>query len=521
MESKLINALREPGPYPHEVDPIRVLETHISWILLTGAHAYKLKKPLDLGFLDFRELESRRYYCEEELRLNRRLAGSIYEAVVPITGTQSDPVIDGSGPAIEYALRMRQFDPAQTLDKLCDRDELTPEQLDELARRMARFHQSVPVLAPDSPLGDPRRLQQAMADNFTSIEARLENPEDTRQAEQLRAWSEVTLEQWQPLLRKRLQNGKVRECHGDLHLGNIVWYQGAITVFDCIEFNEGFRWIDTANDLAFLLMDLESRGHNGWAFRVLNHYLEYHGDFEALPLMRLFKAYRAMVRAKVTLLSPAENRQQQEEQGRRYRRYITLAENYAQKPQPWLAITTGYSASGKSHISAKLAEHFGMIRVRSDVERKRLFGLGPTEHSHSTHGSDIYTQDATRHTYARLERLATDALRAGYPVIVDSAALKRKERESLRRVALELGLPSVLIACEAPESVLRERIHQRAQASNEVSEATGSVLEHQLAIAELPKVEENAHTIHVHTDQTDSFERLIPALEHHIELSRA
>jgi len=516
MESKLINALREPGPYPHEVDSIRVLETHISWILLTGPHAYKLKKPLDLGFLDFRDLKARRYYCEEELRLNRRLAESIYEAVVPITGTQSDPVIDGSGPAIEYALRMRQFDPGQTLDKLCDRDELTPEQLDELARRVARFHQSVPPLAPDSPMGDPALLREAMLDNFTAVEERLEKPEDIQQAEWLRAWSESNFDQCQPLLGKRRANGMVRECHGDLHLGNIVWYQGAITVFDCIEFNESFRWIDTANDLAFLLMDLESRGHRGWAFRVLNHYLEYHGDFEALPLMRLFKAYRAMVRAKVTLLSPAESQQQREEQGRRYQRYITLAENYAQKPQPWLAVTTGYSASGKSHISAKLAEHFRMIRLRSDVERKRLFGLGPTEHSHTTQGSNIYTQDATKHTYARLERLATDALRAGYPVIVDSAALRREERESLNRIAEELGLPYFLLSCEAPEAILRERIRQRAQRRNEVSEATESVLEHQLSIAEPLEASESAYTIHVYTDQPDDFEHLTRALERRI-----
>lgn len=513
MESSLINALKKPEPYPHEVSAIQVVETHISWILLTGARAYKLKKPLNLGFLDFRDLEARRYYCEEELRLNRRLAGSIYEAVVPITGTADAPVIAGSGPVIEYALRMHQFDPDQTLDKLCDRHELTGAQLDELACQIAEFHRSVPALPPDSPLGDLALLRQAMIDNFVTIEAYLDNPDDIEQAERLKAWSESKFDQQQPLLSKRVKDGMVRECHGDLHLGNVVWYQGAITVFDCIEFNESFRWIDTANDLAFLIMDLESRGHTGWAFRALNHYLEYHGDFEALPLMVMFKAYRAMVRAKVALLSPAENDLQREEQRRLYQRYIALVERYAQGPEPWLAITTGYSASGKSHVGAKLAEHFGMIRLRSDVERKRLFALGPTERSDSVPGSGIYTLEATKATYARLGMLARDVLRAGYPVVVDSAALKREERESLTRVAQELGLFSLLIVCEAPEAVLRERIRQRAFNRHEVSEATENILERQLSAAEPPTISESAHIIYVHTDQPDSFDRLIQAIE--------
>lgn len=521
MESKLINALQKRGVYPHEVEEIRVLETHISWVLLTGSHAYKLKKPLDLGFLDFRDLEARHHYCEEELRLNRRLAEPIYEAVVPITGTQDAPIVAGSGPAIEYALRMRQFDPDQTLDKLCERNELTEEQLDELARQIAQFHQSIPALPPDSPLGNPQRLREALVDNFTTIEAYLDSPEDIQQAERLRAWSESEFDQQQPLLSKRLKDGMVRECHGDLHLGNVVWFQGASTVFDCIEFNESFRWIDTANDLAFLIMDLESRGHRGWAFRILNQYLEYHGDFEALPLLRLFKAYRAMVRAKIALLSPAESERQREQRNRRYRRYLALAEHYAPSPQPWLAITTGYSASGKSHISAKLAEHFGMIRIRSDIERKRLFGLGPTERSNSARSSGIYTREATQGTYARLEMLARDALEAGYPVIVDSAALRREERESLNRIAQELDLPSLLISCEAPEVVLRERIRQRAQGRNEVSEATESVLEHQLATADPVATSESASTIHVHTDQPDSFDCLIQTLERRIGLPPA
>jgi len=515
MESRLINALQDPSLYPHEVGEIRVLETHISWIILTGSHAYKLKKPLDLGFLDFRRLEARRFYCEEELRLNRRLAETIYEAVIPISGTEHAPVLNGGGEPIEYALRMRQFDPEQALDKLSDRGELTATHLDELADRVAAFHQSIPALAPDSPLGEPSRLRQAMLDNFTTIRETIENSSDRRQADVLQAWTESTFDQLEPHIHQRLEDGHVRECHGDLHLGNIAWFEDGITVFDCIEFNEIFRWIDTANDLAFLLMDLESRGHRRWAFRVLNRYLEHSGDFGALPLLGIYKAYRAMIRAKVALLSPADTPEQQAQQLEKYRSYAGLAERYCEFPQPWLAVTTGFSASGKSHVSGQLAEQFGMIRIRSDVERKRLFNLGPTESSQSEKDGGIYTQEATEQTYERLEKLTREALMAGFPVIIDSAALRRDERESLHNIAEMLGLPGLTVSCEAPEAVLRERIRERARQKEEVSEATEAVLDHQLETADAISESEGTHTVHIRTDQSQSLNLLIQAIEKH------
>ena len=513
MASGLIRALQDSGCYPHPVSTIKLIETHISWLLLTGDYAYKIKKPLDLGFLDFRELDARKHYCEEELRLNRRLAEPVYEAVVPITGTPEAPVINGDGTPVEYAVRMRQFDPEQTLDRLSDRNELTAEHLDELARRVAAFHEEVPALAPDSPLGDPDELRSAMMDNITTALDYLADGADRRQAQSLLEWTRDTFEQQRERIQRRLTEGRVRECHGDLHLGNIALFEGRITVFDCIEFNPGFRWIDTANDLAFLLMDLESRGHPAWSARILNEYLEQSGDFDALPLLRLFRAYRAMVRAKIALLSPAETDEAREQNLARYRRYAELAEHYSLIPQPWMAATTGYSASGKSRISAALAEQFSMIRLRSDVERKRLFGFSPTEPSDSAQDAGIYTAEATQQTYQRLEALAHQALATGYPVIVDSAALRRDERNRLAEVAESMAVPFVLIACEAPESVLRERIRARTDQAREVSEADEAVLEHQLAHAEPIDDSERSHTIHVHTHRPGARDALIQALD--------
>ncbi len=517
MHSELIQALQDPAIYEHEATDIQLIETHISWLLLTGPYAYKIKKPLDLGFLDFRDLQQRRFYCEEELRLNRRTAESIYQDVVTITGSPSAPALNGEGEPIEYALRMRQFDPQRTLDVLAERDELASHHMDELADLLAHFHQSAPPLASDSTLGSPEILHQPMRENLEQIREQLSDETDLSQLQHLGEWMESAFERLEPTLRRRFEQGALRECHGDLHLGNIALFEGQITIFDCIEFNEHFRWIDTANDLAFLLMDLEFRKMPAFADRVLNRYLELTGDFESLELLPLYKAYRAMIRAKIALLSPADNQEQAQHSLARYRAYAGLAEEYTAIPVPWLIITTGLSASGKSRVSAHLAEALSMVRIRSDVERKRLFGLAPTERSASALDAGIYTREATTQTYDRLVRLTRDILLAGYPVIVDSAALRIQEREALFQVAENLGIASLLVSCEAPEATLRERIRAREKRSGEASEAGEPVLDKQLASLEPLSESERSHTIHIRTDQEGALEALVENIRRHLK----
>ncbi len=515
MDEPLIEALRDPAVYDHPVEEIRIVETHISWIILTGPYAYKIKKPLDLGFLDFRELEQRHHFCEEELRLNRRTAESIYLEVLPITGSTEAPVFGGEGSPFEYALRMRQFDPDQTLDRLCEKEQLTSSQMDELADLIADFHSAAAPFQSDEPLVDPENVRAPMLENFPQIRKHLTDRHQLIQLEHLEAWTTSTLDRLTPLLEQRAEQGHIRECHGDLHLGNIAWFENRITVFDCIEFNQGFRCIDTACDLAFLLMDLEQRGRAPFSFRILNRYLEHTGDYGALQLLPLYKAYRALIRAKISLLSPAQTEQQQAEQMAQYQSYADLAERYTAIPQPWLIITTGFSASGKSHVSQQLAEALGMIRIRSDVERKRLFGLGPHDRSDSALDAGIYTPKATTQTYERLARLTREILGAGYPVIADSAALRRDERHQLAAVAEALAMPSMILSCEAPEATLRERIRERAKRTGEASEATEPVLDRQLASAEPLDEEERQHSVHVRTDDPQAVPSLIRTIEQH------
>ena len=288
----LILALQDPALYDHPVKDFQVIETHISWVILTGDYAYKIKKPMDFGFLDFSTLARRKRFCEEELRLNRRLANNLYLDVLPITGSAEAPALGGEGDAFEYAIRMRQFDQNELFDVRQENSKLTPELLTSLARQAANFHDSQPPVEPGKPLGTPEAVFAAMQENFDQIRPMIDDDVLLLQLDNLEQWTRSTFERQSALISERYEGGFVRECHGDLHLANITIYDGDVTVFDCIEFSEPFRWIDVINDLAFLLMDLESRREPELANLVLNTYLEYRGDFEALPLLPLYKAYR-------------------------------------------------------------------------------------------------------------------------------------------------------------------------------------------------------------------------------------
>jgi len=514
----LIRALQDPALYDHPVQGFRVIETHISQVLLTGDYAYKIKKPVNFGFLDFSSLQQRRHFCEEEVRLNRRLAEELYLDVVPITGTPERPVLGGSGKAIEYAVRMRQFRQEDLLDRRQEEGNLAPELLVSLARRIASFHEQVPVVAKDSPLGTPDAVFAPMQENFDQIRPLLSDPELLAQLDTLEEWTRTTFERHRELIAERRARGFVRECHGDLHLANITLFRGQPTVFDCIEFNEPFRWIDVINDLAFLLMDLEARQEAGLVNLVLNTYLECRDDFAAVPLLPLYKAYRAMVRAKIALFTranPGLDEQQQAQLMQRYRDYARLAESYSAIPNRYLLATTGLSASGKSCVSAALAQELGLIRLRSDVERKRLHGLGPLDASGSGTGTGIYTPEATARTYQRLAELADQLLAAGLPVIVDAACLHRQERALLAAVAEEQGVPFALLHCEAPEDLRREWIRNRR---GDASEATEQLLDAQKSWLEPLEAEEKAHTIHLRTDQRHVAEAVADRIRQHFGL---
>lgn len=496
----------------------RVEETHISWVLLTGDDAYKIKKSLDLGFLDFSTLEARRFYCTEELRLNRRLAPDLYLDVVTIGGSPEQPVLGGE-PAIEYAVHMRRFPRAAMMDRLLADGHITATHIDQLAATIAHFHAALPPAAADSPFGSVAAIQAAALENFAQLAPSLETPADLALLEKVRAASVREFAACEPLFRQRKASGCVRECHGDLHLGNIVLLDDAPMPFDGIEFSAALRWIDTISEIAFTVMDLMQRGQPQFAWRFLDKYLEQTGDYGGAGVLRYYLAYRAMVRAKVAAIragqedavqaqheintgNPTEPNPLQlplvrgsakltpplirggwegfesseQPEIRLCRSYLALARDCLTRRRPALIITHGLPGCGKSTLAQLALERLGAIRIRSDVERKRLFGLAALADSRSQTGGGIYGEEATRRTYARLHELACGLLAAGFPVIVDAAFLRHAERETFRTLAKEMNAPFVIASVQAEESVLKERLAQRRSRADDASEADVAVL---------------------------------------------
>ena len=277
----------QTAAYPDSVSRIEMLETHISWVFLAGEFAYKVKKPVDLGFVDFTTLERRRLFCEEELRLNRRLAPQLYLDVLPITGSTESPLIGGSGEAIEYCVQMLRFDQKDLLSRLVTTKELQPRHIDALARRVAEFHAEIPTAKAGAWFGTPEAVAAPIRANFSHLDG-TENAAVKDQVERLRAWCERELSDRENDLLARKHNGFIRECHGDMHLGNMVLLWGTVTIFDCIEFNADLRWIDVASEIAFCTMDLEDRGRVDLARRFLNAYLEWSGDYAGMTVFRLY-----------------------------------------------------------------------------------------------------------------------------------------------------------------------------------------------------------------------------------------
>jgi aminoglycoside phosphotransferase family enzyme/predicted kinase len=512
-QAALIAALRQPERYPHPVATVEHLQTHISHVLLAGDYAYKIKKPLNLGFLDFTSLERRKYYCEEELRLNGRLAPDLYLDCLPIGGEPANPILGGGGAAIEYAVRMRRFPQQALLDRVLAAGRLEPRHLDALARRLAEFHRAIPAADPAAPFGAPEQVRQPMLDDFTCARPLLVDPADREVLAAVERWTLAATERLWSRLAERKAGGWIRECHGDLHLGNMVLTDaGQVLIFDCIEFNDDLRWIDVISDLAFLIMDLRFRGAGPFAQRVLNTYLEYSGDFAGMALLSYYQVYRAMVRAKVNAIQASQHSIPEPDRAAARaasRDYLRLALALSRGPTPFLLITHGVSGSGKSRRTGQLLEGFpGAIRIRADVERKRLFGLGPLDDSGSTLGGGLYTPEASARTYQRLYDLADGVLAAGCPVLVDATFMKRAHRQPFRELAGQHGVPFILLDCAADLDTLRARVAARRARGDDAAEADVAVLERQLQFDEPPAADENP----LHTAGDGDVQRLRAAI---------
>lgn len=504
-----ISAMLQPEFYKHSVQSCELIETHISWVILTGDYVYKVKKSVDFGFLDFSSLEKRKFFCEEELRLNQRLAPDLYLDVVTISGTSTNPILEGGGEAFEYAVKMRQFSPDMQLDHMLARDELQPAMIDSIAELVAGFHQQVESAGDESEYGDPEHVLMPVKENFSQIRDRVKDQDSLKLLSELEQWSDSAFEKVTNSLIQRKENGYVRECHGDLHLRNLAWYKNKPLAFDCLEFNPNFRWIDVISEIAFFVMDLHDHERPDLAQRFLNRYLESTGDYIGCSVLRFYLVYRAMVRAKVDAIRTHQEgitKIEMDMANKEFHGYLKLAQTYTKQDKPYIIITRGKSASGKSTLTQPLLEKLGAIRIRSDVERKRMYGIKLDEDSHADREQGIYTPKATDNTYLKLLELTGFVIDAGISVIVDATFTKVEQRNLFRKLATEKKLNFVILEFIASDKILRQRIRER---KDDVSDADLNVLESQIKNWSSLDSDEQDYLITINTEEVFDIEQLM------------
>ena len=502
------------------------IETHSATLLLGDNEVYKLKKPVDLGFLDFSTCARRENACREELRLNRRTAHALYLGLRAIGGTPDTPCwlseaeAANPGAVLDWAVHMRRF-PAEAhsdavLATLTTDAPARQRLFMQLATHIVALHAQAGVATAGDAYGTPERVWAPVGDTLAHLR---DNPAVPRDAAtqavlaDVSHWCATRFAALRPLIAARKAAGMVREGHGDLHLGNLIVLDGEPLLFDALEFDPALRWIDVAADIAFLFMDLAGRQPAGMAWEFLDAWLTASGDFDALPLLPFYAVYRALVRAKVAAIASAQHDEpaQRAEADTQCRHYLALATRLAAPATPRLLLVSGLSGSGKSHLAAQLLARHGCMRLRSDVERKRLFGLAAHARSHDL-ARNIYDADANARTSAQLLGLAEAVLTSGLPLIIDATLLRRAARRAFQDLAQRLGVPHALLLCTAPRDVLEARIRKREAQGNDPSEAGLAVLAGQFAQHEPPDTDEAAFTVTVATDQSIDWAALDTAL---------
>ena len=510
-QASIVAALASGQGYPHAVNEVEVIETHISWVFLAGDFAYKLKKAIRLNYLDFTGLENRRQLCEDELRLNRRFAPEIYVDVAGVGGSCEQPVI-GDGDAIDYVLRMRRFPQSARLDQQLESGRLTIEDMRALARSVARLHlnaAAVPFVDADSAL---HRVVKPIEDNYPHV-ARVADAADL---ERVRAWSDAAVAGLSGQIVARHRDGFVREGHGDLHLANLVRLDDHITAFDCVEFSPELRNIDVVSDTSFLVMDLAARGRFDLAYTFLNRYLELTGDYAGMALLDLYVVYHCMIRAKVAAIRRSER---SDDEGRRHdaaevANYMRLALRWIERPAPQLVAMHGFSGSGKTWLSEGLGRALPAIRIRTDVERKRRLGVAEAEATGSGIGEGAYSREARTAVYDHVLDAARGLLEAGHTVVVDASLLDRPNRVRVRALAAAVGVPYVIVDVFAADDILAARLAAREASADEASEAGLAVLDHQRRHADPLDEPELARTIRVDAGSTVDFAALAERIRH-------
>ena len=461
---EVIAALLDPAHYPDDApDEVKLIQTQMSFVLLTGKHAYKLRKPVNLGYVDYTTLDRRKLYSYKEVALNRRLCPDTYLGVIPITEHNGKIALGGDGEVIDYAVKMKQLPAAGMMDHRLSTGELTAEMVSAVAAKMASFHAAAETGDEISRFGAIESVKCNIDENFEQSRPYIGRALSQRQFDSLRRFFDVFLKDHAPAFGRRVAEGRIRDCHGDLHSAHICFQDANICIFDCIEFNDRFRYGDTAAEVAFLAMDLDHFGRADLRQAFVFEYIRRSGDTGLCEMLRFYQAYRAHVRAKVACFKlddpfvPAGEKAAELDKAQGY---FDLALSYT-RHGPRLFITVGFTGCGKSALAAEIARHLGSVYISSDVTRKKLAGLPPTQRASEGIEGGLYSREMTEKTYTAMMAEAEQALLMWHSVVIDATFLRRADREKASDLARCVNAEFVILDCRLPEEGLKRRLERR------------------------------------------------------------
>jgi uncharacterized protein len=476
---EVAQALLDPKFYPDKTTRVEMMQTQMSFIFLTGKYVYKVKKPVNLGYLDYTTLEQRHYFCDQEVKLNRRLCPEAYLGVIPIMRESSEIRCGGEGEVIDYAVKMLYLPQDRMMNILLDRNRVTLEMVEQVAQKMVDFHSKAATDPTISNYGKIEAVRVNTEENFSQTEKYTGIAISANQFQRIKDYTNGILQEKISVFTQRAGSGKIKDCHGDLHAAHIC-FSDSLCIYDCIEFNDRFRYCDVASEIAFLAMDLDHYGRADLSRGFSEAYIRISGDTQISELLKFYKGYRAYVRGKVAcfkLDDPYVSEMEREQARENARSYFELAEAYA-RSRPLLFITVGLVGSGKSTLSYALAKRLGLTVISSDVVRKQLANIPPTEHHFEGMESGIYSADFSRQTYDKLFSEARNILNQGDSVILDASFIKADERLKARKLAEETGADFRVLECTLDETNTRQRLSQRLNNSS-VSDGRWEIYEPQ------------------------------------------